>query len=406
METFAFIAHPHEVRVRGVVLEPPALKRLHARAVEGLMRFVPPFPASRITGVRSRAGGETEGWIVSCPLTLRQMDTYSGEFLRRKVMQGLNAARRVGAKVVGVGMVDAIFARRRIQVDYGSGVRVTTGRGLAIGSGLKGLVIAAHEAAEVDPVDARIVVLGAATATGIACSRLLAKGVRYLALVDFQVESAERLRAIAARLLHETGLAARVALPGDPGFRDVIERADILIVASDIASEQLAGVMRELRIRRGALIFRIFPGRDVSRAAADAAASPLNGGGAINDGGARCGYGGVHVMDDAVLQIPGDFRMDPPIELPIETGSPYVVEPMILALEGVEEADNLPPQGDIAFARWVEEVTGLAEKHGFVVTGAKVNGQTISRGVRGGMIRGTMMRGGMQDGHAKCGYAK
>ncbi|HHV62605.1 MAG TPA: hypothetical protein GXX51_08215 [Firmicutes bacterium] len=481
METFAFIVHPDEVRVRDVALEPPALKRLHARAVEGLMRFVPPFPASRITGVRSTAGGETEGWIVSCPLTLRQMDSYSGDFLRRKVMQGLSAARRVGAKVVGVGMVDAVFSRRRIQVDYGSGVCITTGRGLAIGSGLKGLTIAAHEVAGVDPVDAWIVVLGAATATGIACSRLLAKEVRYLALVDFHVENGERLKVIAARLLHETGLAARLALPVDPGFRDVIERADILIIASDVASERWAAIMRELNIRPGALIFRIFPGRGVSRAAAAvplttaapltagapltaamppaavmpsaAAARPagavppavaapplLNGSGTLNDGiigdgtarnitrdditrrghgaerhghgsagrgsygvaldgmrsyvmGAGMGGARVHVMDDAVLQIPGDFRMDPPIELPVEVGSPYVVEPMILALEG---ADDLPPQGDIAFARWVEEVIGLAEKHGFVVTGAMVNGGIISRGA---LPRGT--RDGIQGGHVK-----
>ena len=45
-----------------------------APLVESLLKLVPPFKVSEITGVRS-AHAETSGYFITCPLTSQQMVT-------------------------------------------------------------------------------------------------------------------------------------------------------------------------------------------------------------------------------------------------------------------------------------------------------------------------------------------
>ena len=70
MQRFAFIVHP--LVARDFAKKFSLVKHLPESCLEGILRYIPSFKVSHITGIKS-VHAEAEGWFIGCPLTARQM---------------------------------------------------------------------------------------------------------------------------------------------------------------------------------------------------------------------------------------------------------------------------------------------------------------------------------------------
>jgi fatty aldehyde-generating acyl-ACP reductase len=66
MTRFAFIIHP--LTPKDAARKYPIARYVPDRLLEEFLKRKTPVVASKITGIRSLAGAETEGWFIGCPL--------------------------------------------------------------------------------------------------------------------------------------------------------------------------------------------------------------------------------------------------------------------------------------------------------------------------------------------------
>jgi len=137
------------------------------------------------TDIRSATGQAVRLHAILLPFTSKQMKRWIDERRLHKPMvaveNGIEAARRLGCKLVALGQYTSIVTRNGLKVrDCGLGV--TTGNSYALTLALEALAQAQHEA-DRSPGDSVLGVLGAAGNIGRACAEILAPHYRRTILV-------------------------------------------------------------------------------------------------------------------------------------------------------------------------------------------------------------------------------
>ena len=333
MSKFAFILHA--VIAKDVAFKYPVLKFLPDSLIEKVIRHISPRVLSHIDGVKSLTGAETEGWFVGCPLTTKQLIEDDPAVSIRKIVECGKIAQELGAEVVGLGAYTAIVGDAGKSIAAALDIGVTTGNSYTIVTAVEGAINAA-EAMGINPKDVRAAVLGATGSIGKACARLLAGKVAEIDVVGRRDHATERV----VTELRDAGIDNVRALTDIP---KALAASDIVITVTSAISD----VVPAEALRPGAVICDVARPRDVSRAVA-------------------LKRDDVLVIEGGVVDVPGDVDFHFEFGFPPKTAYACMAETMMLGLEGM--TDDYSIGRDIAPDQ-VDEISGLAQKHGFKLAG-------------------------------------
>jgi len=332
MEKFAFIVHP--LTAKDYSRKFPITKNWSDGFVEGIMKYIPPFKVSSITGIESPKSA-AEGWFVVCPLTSRQMVEMPEPYVVNKIIKAGKVAEKLGAKVVGLGAFTSIVGDAGITIAKHLKIAVTTGNSYTVATALEGV----RQAAKImgKSMDrTNVVILGATGSIGAACAQILAREVRYLTLV---ARNEAKLERIAEQILKSTGLAVRITA----NTKATLRVADIVIAVTSAVDS----IIEPEDLKPGAIVCDVARPRNVSRRVAEIRKDVL-------------------VIEGGVVEIPGDVNFGLNFGFPPKTAYACMAETMILALE--QRYENFTLGRDLT-VKQVETIDQLAKKHGFKLAG-------------------------------------
>lgn len=332
MQPFAFIVHP--LTARDFCRKFSFAQNWSDGFIEGIMKYIPPFKVSHITGVAS-SHSQTEGWFVGCPLTSRQMMEMPEEYVLRKIIKAGKVAEKAGAKIIGLGAFTSIVGDAGITIANNLNIAVTSGNSYTVATALEGT----RQAAKVmgHSMDrANVVILGATGSIGAACAQILSREVRYLTLV---ARNETKLEKLATQIFRSTGLAVKVTA----NTKSALRAADIVIAVTSSVDT----LIEPEDLKSGAIVCDVARPRNVSRSVTEAR----------ND---------VLVIEGGVVEVPGDVNFGLNFGFPQGTAYACMAETMILALEG--RMENFTIGRDLT-VKQIETIDDLAKKHGFKLAG-------------------------------------
>ena len=332
MEKFAFVLHP--LVAKDVSRKFPFTKNWPDGLVEGVLKYIPPFETSHITGIQSSLG-ESEGWFVTCPLTSRQMVEMPEQYVVQKIIKAGKVAEKLGAKILGLGAFTSIVGDAGISIAQNLNIAVTTGNSYTVATALEGT----RQAAKIMGIDlqkANVLVLGATGSIGAACAQILAREVRYLTLA---ARNEEKLEKLAEQILRKTGLAVKVTA----NTKSALKSADIIIAVTSAVDS----IIEPEDLKSGAIVCDVARPRNVSRRVAEMR----------ND---------ILVIEGGVVEVPGHVDFGLNFGFPHGTAYACMAETMILSLEQRYENFTL---GRELTVKQVETIEKLAVKHGFKLAG-------------------------------------
>ncbi len=329
---FAFIIHPIDLeditkRIKPLRLFPGAM-------AEGIIRYLPVFKASEITGVRSPSA-ETEGWFIACPLTSRQMLGLPIDYVTRRIIEAGKLAERLGAEVVGLGAMTSVVGDAGITIANNLDIAVTSGNSYTVFTALEGACRAA-EFMGINLGRAEVAVVGATGSIGSVCARILAPRAGGLILV---ARERHRLERVAHQILNDTGVVPRLTTD----IRDALKGADVVVTVTAAVDT----VIEPSYLKTGAVVCDVARPRDVSRRVAQVRPDVL-------------------VIEGGVVEVPGDVKFNYNFGFPPKTAYACMAETMILALENRAENFSL---GRELTVEQVQEIGALGHKHGFKLAG-------------------------------------
>lgn len=335
MEKFAFVMHPISAK-RDISRKYPFVKALPEPWIEWALKYKGPMEVSHITGIESLTGTEAEGWFVGCPLSTRMLSNLPLDFVYQKILDTIKLAEDHGAKIVGLGAHTSVVGDSGITIAENCNIAVTTGNSYTIATAIEGSVRAA-EIMGIDPGKAHVAVVGATGSIGKTCAQVFAKKSAGVTLVG---RSADKLEAFAAELSSSASAVVDYTTDVESGIKE----ADIVVTVSSAVDT----IIEPHFIKPGAVVCDVARPRDVSVRVQQER----------ND---------VLVIEGGVVVPPGDdVNLGFNFGFPPKTAYACMSETMMLALEGRYE--NFTLGKDVSMEQ-VEEITRIANKHGFKLAG-------------------------------------
>ena len=332
MGQFAFIVHP--MQIQQMSRRYPFLRFVPPAVLEGILRLVPPFTTSHVTGIRSEHG-EAEGHFIVCPLTSRQILTLDEDHVISRIIAAGRAAEKLGAQIVGLGALTAVVGEAGHRVAEALDIPVTTGNSYTVATAIEGTRLAI-DFMEYDINDIELAVLGATGSIGQICAEIMARDVRHLTLLGRDLV---RLQALRDRILRSTGVSARVSTDS----RAVLPSCDAVISASNSAD----AIVKPEDLKPGAVVCDVARPRDVSKQVAEARDDVL-------------------VIEGGVVSAPGDVDFGFDFGVPAGSCMACMAETIVLAMEGCFESYTL---GRNLTVRQIEQIDKMAKRHGFALSG-------------------------------------
>jgi fatty aldehyde-generating acyl-ACP reductase len=343
MQHFAFIVHPIDAR-RDVGRKYPVARYLPESWIEWYIKQRDPIVAANVEGIRSLTGEELRGWFIACPLTPRQMVTLPIEFVWSKLEKCGQMAQELGAGILGLGAFTSVVGDGGITLSKRlPGLAITTGNSYTVATAIEG----ARSAGEMMGhrlKESNVAIVGATGSIGATCAEILARDAGGVALIGRDLA---RLENVAARL--RTSGSAPIRLYTD--VASGLKNADIIITVTSAVD----AVILPEHIKPGAVVCDVARPRDVSVRVARERDDVL-------------------VIEGGVVQVPGNMRLPRPDKagaqfhfgFPPGTAYACMSETMMLALDGRYENFTL---GKEVTTAQVDEINGLAVKHGFKLAG-------------------------------------
>jgi predicted amino acid dehydrogenase len=335
VDTFAFIIHPIDPK-RDVSRKYPFLGRhLNERQIDFFSTFFPPVYISEINGITSRATGkEIRGWFVACPYTPRRMLELPERTVYRKIIQTGWLAEKLGAQMLGLGAFTSVVGDAGVTIANALDIPVTTGDSYTVAVAVQAIREAARQM-DIPLGEASAAVVGATGSIGQVCAELLADDVAELVLIGRRQDALDELRSRLA-VRSRAGLRTSISM-------DALSDVQLILTVTSAVHD----VIRPEHLRPGSIICDVARPRDVSAMVA-----------AVRDD--------ILVIDGGMVEIPGpvDFHFN--FGFPPGNAYACMAETMALALEGRFEDYTL---GKHITRQRVEEITAIAEKHGFRLSG-------------------------------------
>ncbi len=222
---------------------------------------------------------------------------------------------------------------------------VTTGDSLAIAAALAGINRSA-QLMDLDLAEAKVLILNAAGPVGNICARILSREkVNYLTLIS---KDQRRLDRLAENILKESGVSCKVTTR----IEEAMERADVIIADGTVYDE----VFRAVELKPGAVVWHTR--KQIS-------AVP-------------CMFSlrkDILMFDSGMIRVPGVAGTIRHQNYPECVVEPALAETMLLALEARFERYSL---GKHLRIDKIEQISRLAEKHGFQPAGLSRGGHYLS----------------------------
>ncbi|MBN1451959.1 MAG: hypothetical protein JW963_13170 [Anaerolineales bacterium] len=335
MDTFAFIIHPIDPK-RDVSRKFPFLGRaLSERQIDFFSTFFPPIYISEIEGITSvSTGKQVKGWFIAAPYTPQRMLELPERVVYRKIIQTGRMAERLGARILGLGAFTSVIGDAGVTIARSLELPVTTGDSYTISIAVQAIRQAAC-LMDVSLRNATAAVVGATGTIGRVCAELLAEDVARLYLIG---RKEEPLLELQEQLL-------------GPGRGELIvsTKMDVLAESQLIltVTSAIHDVIHPEHLLPGSVVCDVARPRDVSAMVAAARDDIL-------------------VIDGGVVDVPG------PVDFHFNFGFPpgkcyaCMAETIALTLEGRFEDYTL---GKHITRERVDEITAIAEKHGFRLSG-------------------------------------
>jgi predicted amino acid dehydrogenase len=335
MDTFAFIIHPIDPK-RDVSRKFPLLGRiLTERQIDFFSTFFPPLYISEIQGITSQATGkQIKGWFLACPYTPRRMMQLPEKTVYRKIIETGRMAERLGAQILGLGAFTSVVGDAGVTIARELELPVTTGDSYTVSLAVEAI----REAAvlmDIDLKQATVAVVGATGTIGRVCAQLLASEAGRLLLIARHQDRLERLCA-ELRPLASAEIQAGTDL-------SMLSQANLILSVTS----SIGAVVDPLLLQPGSVVCDVARPRDVSAMVA-----------AVRDD--------ILVIDGGMVDVPGpvDFHFN--FGFPAGKSYACMAETMALALEGRFEDYTIGK--NLTLAR-VQEISGIAQKHGFRLSG-------------------------------------
>ncbi len=335
MDSFAFIIHPIDPK-RDVSRKYPFLgKVLSERQIDFFSTYFPPVYISEVEGITSQANGkQIKGWFIACPFTPRRMLELPVRTVYRKIVQTGQMAERLGANILGLGAFTSVVGDAGVTIANQLEIPVTTGDSYTVALAVQAIRDAAR-IMDISMQAATVAVVGATGAIGRVCAELLAAEAAELLLVARDekklAELRERLQVQAkSRLVTSTKM-------------DVLSRAHLILTVTSAIHD----IIRPEHLLPGSVVCDVARPRDVSAMVAAAR----------ND---------ILVIDGGMVDVPGPVNFHFNFGFPPAKAYACMAETMALALEG--RFEDYTVGKDITVER-VQEITAIAEKHGFRLSG-------------------------------------
>ncbi len=330
---FGFVLHP--LGAEDVFRKLNFMRCWPEALVKAAIRTLPPLMTSRITGIESDYG-RIEGCFVGVTLTSEQIEQLPPRVTLKKIIAAGRKASRAGAKILGLGAMTAVVGDAGISVARNLDIAVTTGNSYTVATALQGTEKAAGMM-DLDLQRADVAILGATGSIGRVCALLLARRVSSLTLI---ARNEARLEKLATEILQETGLKVQITADMKKSLRS----ADIVVAVSSAAES----LVEPVDLKPGAVVCDVARPRDVSIQVARER----------ND---------VLIIEGGVVEVPGrEVNFNFNFGFPPKTAYACMAETMILALEKRYENYSLGRELDL---ERVEEISALADKHGFKLAG-------------------------------------
>ena len=348
---FAFIIHPMDIqdimnRVKGAKMLPPGL-------VERCFARVPAFKYSEISGITSKATGESiSGAFIGCTLTTEQMLNLPEHYVLQRIVKAGKVAERTGAGIVGLGAMTSVVGDAGISIARQLSIPVTTGNSYTVAMAMEGTKHAAAKMG-IDISEAEVAVVGATGAIGAVCSHLMAKECRFLTII---ARDRSNLDSLARSIMHRTGQAVKIT----QDVKSALRRAQVVITVTSSGGD----LIQPEHLSPGCVVCDVARPRDVSRRVAAVRKDVL-------------------VIEGGLVQAPGPVVTNLKLGYPPNITLACIAETMILTLEHRLESFTL---GRELSVEKVEEIYSLGKKHGFELAGLRSFERPVSeediRGIR------------------------
>lgn len=330
MKQFAFMVHPLDHM--DVVRKFPFTRPLPPGIIESTLRLLPPVVLTKMEGIQSMHN-QTEGILLGCPLTAKQMLTLPLNKVINKIIQTGKLAEKMGARIIGLGAFTSVVGDGGITIAKNLNIPVTTGNSYTVATAIEGVRQAA-QLLKYNLTDSNITIIGATGSIGSICTEIISRECRNIMIV---ANDQKRLERLANRILYETGTVVKV----QTNLQKAIEWSDIVISATN----SIEAIIQPQWIKRGAIICDVSRPRDVSKMVAESRPDVL-------------------VIEGGLVEVPGDLRMEFSLGLPHRVVYACMAETMLLALEGIFECFTL---GRELTTNQVDKINRISKKHGFKV---------------------------------------
>jgi len=331
LNRFGFIIHP--LFPKDLARYYPIVKYLPDRVIEEFLKRKKPVVASRITGIRSKTGAETEGWFMGLPLVPRQINTLPVEFVYDKISMCVDLAAEQGAKLIGLGAFSSVVGDGGVTVAGRAKIGVTTGNSYTVATAISA-TLQAIQLLDIDPANSTLAVVGATGSIGKTCAKVLSRQFGRVILIGRDLE---RTQAVADEI---PNAEASIVLAD-------MKAADAIVTVSSAGKE----LIMPDHLKPGCVVCDVARPRDVSLRVAKERPDVL-------------------VIEGGIISIPGNVEFNFPLGFPPGTGYACMSETMILALEDDPSLYNFTVGKDVSVEQ-VDKISQLAEKHGFALAGMR-----------------------------------
>ena len=335
MDSFAFIIHPIDPK-RDVSRKYPFLgKVLSEKQIDFFSTFFPPVYISEIEGITSQATGkQIKGWFLACPYTPRRMMQLPERTVYRKIIQTGHAAEKLGANILGLGAFTSVIGDAGVTIANGLNIPVTTGDSYTVMMAVQAI----REAAKVMDIrmaDATVAVVGATGSIGRVCAELIAGEAARTLLIARDEQKLEALRdRLKVQARSELCISTKM---------DVLKEAQLILTVTSAVHD----VIQPEHLQPGSVVCDVARPRDVSAMVA-----------AVRDD--------ILVIDGGMVDVPGPVNFHFNFGFPEGKAYACMAETIALALEG--RFEDYTVGKDFTLSR-VKEITAIAEKHGFRMSG-------------------------------------
>ena len=338
---FAFVIHPlsqeHLKKEKTIEMIASVTPPVALDAIEKIIAYAPPFVYSKVTGIKSPAGVETEGWLITVGGTPKQMLSHSPEFTYKRLLEAAAMAKRMGAQIMGLGAFTKVVGDAGVTVAKLADIPITTGNSYSASGALWAAADAVRRMGLIKieqgkKIKAKTMVIGAYGAIGAVCCRLLALAFEEVYMIGLQDA---RLLALKESILQETpDVKIYIATRPDKYLADM----DVIVTSTSAAGKTVLDITK---VKPGCVITDVARPLDLSPE--DVAKRP-----------------DVLVIESGEIMLPGEPRFKS-IGLPPKVVFACLAETIVLALEGRFEIFTIGR--DIEWQK-VKEIYRLGIKHG------------------------------------------